>query len=264
MYEDDFEDRFADELENLAEFESQQTLPVQPVVKKNFAANASTAPLKSQPARNVAEDFFGGSQSTLEYPDEDDEELEEVTPANRKRPTSDSSIKNTEKRRRIDDNNLDDDDVENNLIIDDDDYTECRHRVFDAINGDIPNGSKNGFRGNGVRTSLSSVLKNKGEPLRDKRISNGEDNFTADSFKITKEISALGKSKRSSGALKNHANNDACDNVNGDDVRKRVNSIYDDLERRRVFKHPPSTDDYVYVTQGSKGMEFNACLNKMT
>ena len=238
---DDFEDRFADELEDLADFESQQTLPVQSAVKKNIQTTLpAPAPPKSHPKRNVVEDFFSESQSSLAYPD-DDEELEEV-PVSRKRPTSGSTTKNSEKRRKIDDEDIENE-AENQLIIDDSPSKNGSHRVFDALHGDVPNGSKNSLRDANVRrstASLSSVLKNKGEPLRDRVSSNGEDRFTADRFKITREASSGVKSQTNI--------------LNGnDDERERATQLQNNLERRRILKHPPSTDDYVYLTEGDKG-----------
>ena len=260
---DDFEDRFADELENLADFESQDSLPIQPPAKKKLQYPASSSaslpasssvPPASQSAKNAAHDFFGGSQSSLAYPDDDEEEIEEATPSTRKRPTSGNATKSVEKRRRVDDDDEDDD----QLVIDDSSANDDNHRrtVLSAINGDVPGRAINGLHAERFhRPSLSDVLKNKGRPLREGEESrrNGVDvnGFNAGSFPIssgsstTKEIVGA--------ALRNGHGTMEKENEEEDSARVTARKIQDNVERRRIRKHPPSTDDYVYLTEGDKG-----------
>ena len=254
---DDFEDRFADELENLADFESQDSLPILQPVKKPVQIPSSGPPPRSVPsassqsAKNAANDFFGGTQSRLSYPDDDDDDLEAAVAAsnNRKRPTSGDADKNVEKRPRLEiDADVDDD--ADHLVIDD--SADNRRGVFDAINGDIPNGSSKNVHRNGGQppsVSLSSVLKNKGDPLHTFTpifSDDGTDAFSASNFKTAREASA----PRKTNPLERREDRE---NSVYDRVPNMAPRLQDDVERRRVRKHPPSTDDYVYVTEGGKG-----------
>ena len=182
-----------------------------------------------------------------------------MTSGNRKRPTSGSAAKSVEKRRRVEINDDDGDDEGEDQLVIDDSAKEDHRRVLNAINGDIPNGGrKNGFHGDrNHRPSLSDVLKNKGRPLRDES-RNGDhdddvDGFAASRFPIAKQASSITRRTRDGEGIAERRGPPAQEEIQQENDRVVAKKIQDNVERRRIKKHPPSSEEYVYVTESDKG-----------